>query len=101
MKETMLQVDGMSCPSRVRHIDSALRELGGVAKIDVRLREGTVVVQHDPASAPVPAPRRGRARGRLRRAPRAPPERAQRPGAWRDADSASRHEISMPRSTLQ
>jgi copper chaperone len=55
MKETMLQVDGMSCPSCVRHIDSALRELGGVAKVDVRLREGTVVVQHDPASAPVTA----------------------------------------------
>ncbi|MDC0684471.1 heavy-metal-associated domain-containing protein [Sorangium atrum] len=56
MKETMLQVDGMSCPSCVRHIDSALRELGGgVAKVDVRLREGTVVVQHDPTSAPVDA----------------------------------------------
>lgn len=55
MKETMLRVDGMSCPSCVRHIDSALRDLGGVDKIDVRLREGTVVVQHDPASAPVDA----------------------------------------------
>jgi copper chaperone len=32
-------------------IDSALREVGGVDKADVRLREGTVVVQHDPAHA--------------------------------------------------
>lgn len=55
MKETTLQVDGMSCPSCVRHIDSALRELAGIDKVDVRLREGTVVVQHDPASAPVDA----------------------------------------------
>lgn len=55
MKETLLQVDGMSCPSCIRHIDSALCELGGVDKVDVRLREGTVVVQHDPASAPVDA----------------------------------------------
>ncbi|XXY54864.1 heavy-metal-associated domain-containing protein [Sorangium sp. So ce269] len=55
MKETILQVDGMSCPSCIRHIDSALRELDGVDKVDVRLREGTAVVQHDPASASVDA----------------------------------------------
>ena len=52
MKEILLQVDGMSCPSCIRHIDSALRALDGVATIEVRLREGTVVVRHDPASAP-------------------------------------------------
>ncbi|WP_438025354.1 heavy-metal-associated domain-containing protein [Sorangium sp. So ce233] len=52
MKETILQVDGMSCPSCIRHIDSALRALDGVAKVEVRLREGAVVVRHDPASAP-------------------------------------------------
>ncbi|WP_437633719.1 heavy-metal-associated domain-containing protein [Sorangium sp. So ce854] len=55
MKETILQVDGMSCPSCVRHIDSALRALDGVASVEVRLREGAVVVRHDPASAPVDA----------------------------------------------
>ncbi|WP_437733261.1 heavy-metal-associated domain-containing protein [Sorangium sp. So ce1335] len=55
MKETILQVDGMSCPSCIRHIDSALRALDGIAKVDVRLREGTVVVRHDPANAPVDA----------------------------------------------
>jgi copper chaperone len=55
MKETILQVDGMSCPSCIRHIDGALRALDGIAQVDVRLREGTVVVRHDPASAPVDA----------------------------------------------
>ncbi|WP_437674806.1 heavy-metal-associated domain-containing protein [Sorangium sp. So ce131] len=55
MKETLLQVDGMSCPSCIRHINSALRELDGVDKVDVRLREGTVVVRHDPESAPAAA----------------------------------------------
>ncbi|AUX48219.1 hypothetical protein SOCE26_097500 [Sorangium cellulosum] len=55
MEETTLRVDGMSCPSCIRHINSALCALDGIGKVDVRLREGTVVVQHDPASAPVPA----------------------------------------------
>ncbi|MDC3961575.1 heavy-metal-associated domain-containing protein [Polyangium jinanense] len=55
MKETLLQVDGMSCPSCIRHIDSALRGLGGVEKVDVKLREGTVLVKHDPSSAPTNA----------------------------------------------
>ncbi|WP_433931060.1 heavy-metal-associated domain-containing protein [Sorangium cellulosum] len=55
MEETILHVDGMSCPSCIRHIDSALRALDGIAKVEVRLREGTVVVRHDPASAPVDA----------------------------------------------
>ncbi|WP_437592441.1 heavy-metal-associated domain-containing protein [Sorangium sp. So ce1000] len=55
MKETTLQVDGMNCPSCIRHIDSALCGLKGVDTIEVRLREGTVVVRHDPASASVDA----------------------------------------------
>jgi copper chaperone len=55
MKETLLQVDGMSCPSCIRHIDSALRGLGGVENVDVKLREGTVLVKHDPSSAPMNA----------------------------------------------
>jgi copper chaperone len=52
MKDTILQVNGMTCPSCVRHVDGALRELDGVTKVDVRLREGIVHVQHDPSSAP-------------------------------------------------
>lgn len=46
--QTTLQVEGMSCPSCVRHIDEAIRALGGVSKVDVRLRDGTVVVTHEP-----------------------------------------------------
>lgn len=52
MKETLLHVDGMSCPSCIRHIDGALRGIAGVEKVDVKLREGTVLVTHDPSSAP-------------------------------------------------
>ena len=55
MKETQLQVDGMTCSSCVRHIDAALRGLEGVEKVDVKLREGTVLVKHDPSSAPTSA----------------------------------------------
>lgn len=52
MKESLLQVDGMTCPSCIRHIESALCELDGVDKVDVKLREGTVLVKHDASSAP-------------------------------------------------
>ncbi|MDC0743055.1 heavy-metal-associated domain-containing protein [Polyangium mundeleinium] len=55
MNETLLHVDGMSCPSCIRHIDSALRGIQGVEKVDVKLREGTVLVKHDPSSAPTDA----------------------------------------------
>lgn len=53
MKESMLQVDGMSCASCVRHIDHALCEIAGVEHVDVKLREGTVLVRHDASSAPI------------------------------------------------
>lgn len=55
MKETRFQVDGMSCSSCVRHIDDALRRIDGVEEVDVKLREGTVLVKHDPSSAPTNA----------------------------------------------
>lgn len=51
--ETLLAVQGMSCSSCVSHIHQALKELGGVKTVEVRLREGKVLVQHDPGSAPV------------------------------------------------
>lgn len=49
MKEqnTILEVEGMTCPSCIRHVSSALTELDGVGKIDVKLREGIVQVAHD------------------------------------------------------
>lgn len=50
-KETLLKVDGMSCGSCVRHVDVALKDVDGVSKVDVRLRQGEVLVQHDADTA--------------------------------------------------
>jgi Cu+-exporting ATPase len=55
MKETHLQVDGMTCSSCVRHVDKALRGLAGVDRVDIELKDGRVTVHHDPAKAPVSA----------------------------------------------
>ena len=52
-RDTVLEVQGMSCSSCIRHVNEALSELDGVEKIDVKLSEGIVVVRHDPARAPV------------------------------------------------
>jgi copper chaperone len=53
--EITLDVSGMTCGSCVRHVEKALRELGGVAAVEVKLREGKVVVSHDPEKATLPA----------------------------------------------
>jgi copper chaperone len=47
MKTSILNVKGMTCPSCIVHVNRALRELEGVAAIDVRLRDGTVAVKHE------------------------------------------------------
>lgn len=52
-KETLLDVMGMSCPSCIRHVNAALADIEGVAKVEVRLRDGKVLVQHDSAVANV------------------------------------------------
>lgn len=52
-QDTILDVQGMSCPSCVRHINSALTGLQGVGEVDVKLRDGIVIVKHDAAQAPV------------------------------------------------
>ncbi len=52
-KATTLTVQGMTCGSCVRNVTMALEDLEGVDRIDVRFREGLVVVQHDDGSAPV------------------------------------------------
>lgn len=52
-RDTVLEVQGMTCSSCIRHINQALAELDGVGAIDVKLRDGVVVVQHDAAQAPV------------------------------------------------
>lgn len=49
--ETLLKVDGMTCRSCVNHVGEALREVAGVAEVDVRLRAGQVLVAHDPGTS--------------------------------------------------
>lgn len=51
--DTILEVQGMTCPSCIRHVSSALTDLEGVGKVDVKLRDGLVVVKHDANQAPV------------------------------------------------
>lgn len=50
-EETRLDVQGMSCPSCIRHIKEALADVEGVSAVDVRLADGQVVVKHDSESA--------------------------------------------------
>jgi copper chaperone len=52
-RDTVLDVQGMTCPSCIRHVTAALKEVGGVAKVDVKLKDGLVLVQHDASAAPV------------------------------------------------
>ena len=51
MNETLLDVDGMTCGGCVRHVDRALNAVEGVAEVDVKLREGRVLVKHGAAVA--------------------------------------------------
>lgn len=53
--ETTLDVTGMSCGSCVRHVSAALRSLDSVTDVDVRLKDGKVVVRHDPTRTPAAA----------------------------------------------
>ena len=50
-KETILAVEGMTCRSCIRHVTNALRELPGIAAVEVELRDGKVSVVHDAARA--------------------------------------------------
>lgn len=43
---TTLEVEGMSCASCIRHVTAALTALEGVDTVEVKLREGRVVVLH-------------------------------------------------------
>jgi copper chaperone len=52
-ERTILRIEGMSCPSCVEHVSGALSGHGGIAKVNVDLREGVAVIEHDPRSAPV------------------------------------------------
>lgn len=42
-KETILSVEGMTCSSCIRHVESALSELEGIEKVEVKLKEGKVL----------------------------------------------------------
>ncbi len=52
-QDTVLEVQGMTCPSCIRHVTSALEDIEGVGTVDVKLRDGIVVVKHDAAEAPI------------------------------------------------
>lgn len=49
--QTTLDVEGMSCPSCIRHVNAALKDLDGVEQVEVKLREGKVAVVHASALA--------------------------------------------------
>ena len=49
---TILEVSGMSCGSCIRHVAHALKQLDGVADVEVRLESGEVEVRHDASLAP-------------------------------------------------
>lgn len=53
--DTILEVQGMTCPSCIRHVTAALTDLDGVEKVDVKVRDGLVVVKHDAAQASISA----------------------------------------------
>jgi copper chaperone len=38
-KETILSVDGMTCPSCISHVEGALCDLEGIGKVEVKLQE--------------------------------------------------------------
>lgn len=52
-KEAILDVDGMTCSSCVRHVDAALRKIDGIGTVEVKLGDGKVRVQHDPTKASI------------------------------------------------
>jgi copper chaperone len=52
-KETVLKVDGMTCSSCIRHVEAALGELEGIDKVEVKLKDGTVRVEHDPSRSTI------------------------------------------------
>ncbi len=53
MKETTLEVRGMTCGNCVRHVEEVLKGLEGVGGVRVVLGEGKAFVQHDPDAATV------------------------------------------------
>lgn len=52
-EEIILNVEGMTCSSCVRHVEGALRELEGIEAVEVKLKDGTVKVAHDASRATI------------------------------------------------
>lgn len=52
-RDTTLEVQGMTCPSCIRHVSAALTDLDGVDAVDVKLRDGLVIVKHDATQASI------------------------------------------------
>ena len=50
MKETIVEVTGMTCSACVRHVDAALRKLEGVGEVEVSLAGKTARILHDDAT---------------------------------------------------
>lgn len=48
MSKTILNVQGMSCGSCVKHVNQALA-IPGVANVDVKLADSSVVIEHEPS----------------------------------------------------
>jgi copper chaperone len=52
-KETILNVDGMTCSSCIRHVEAALHEIDGIDKVEVKLKDGKVRIEHDPSRSTI------------------------------------------------
>jgi copper chaperone CopZ len=46
-RETVLDIDGMTCSKCVKHVEDALRQLPGVERVQVDLADGKAVVGHN------------------------------------------------------
>jgi len=45
--KTTLKIEGMMCEGCVKSVDDKLSALGGVSKVDVDLKSGKAVVEHN------------------------------------------------------
>ena len=54
LKKITLPVEGMTCAACVSHVEGALREVGGVARVAVNLAMEQATVEFDPERATIP-----------------------------------------------
>ena len=55
MAHTTLEIDGMTCGGCVAAVTRVLSSLPGVVSAQVSLEKAQAIVDHDPATAPLPA----------------------------------------------